>query len=250
MFALGVIAAVLVGLSLGLLGGGGSILTVPTLHYLFGLDAHDAIGASLLVVSVTSLVALIPHLRTGCIRPRIGFVFGAASMVTAFVAARLSHHVPARVLLMMFGALMLVAGVAMLRPRPAGDLRRREASIAAVGGLGALAGALTGFVGAGGGFVIVPALALLLRLPMREAIATSLLVIAMNAAVAFGASAGSFTLDVPATGAVLIAAIIGAIAGGRVAARIPPALLRRLFGVLVLVVATSMVAIESARSFL
>ncbi|MBL9014343.1 MAG: sulfite exporter TauE/SafE family protein [Myxococcales bacterium] len=250
MFVLGVIAAVLIGLSLGLLGGGGSILTVPTLHYLFGLEAHAAITTSLLVVALTSAVALVPHVRAGSVRPRVGLVFGAASMLTAFAAAKISHHVPPGILLVTFGALMAVAGTAMLRARPAVEVLRRDSSIGAVLGLGALAGAATGFVGAGGGFVIVPALAVVLGLPMREAIGTSLLVIAMNATVAFGASAGTITLDLPATCAVLVAAIAGAMAGGRLATRVPAAWLRRLFGVLVIAVATAMLAIEGARLFL
>lgn len=250
MFVLGLVAAISIGLSLGTLGGGGSVLTVPTLHYLFGMDAHAAITTSLLIVGVTSLVAVIPHARKGCVRPRIGFAFGVSSMATAFVAARISSHIPPVILLLAFAALMGIVGTAMLRARPAASASRHDGSLASIVGLGAVAGALTGLVGAGGGFVIVPAFVLVLGLPMREAIATSLLVIAMNALVAFAASAGSIALDLGATGAVLIAAIAGAVVGERVAARVPTTALRRIFGVLVLAVAATMVAIEGARLFL
>ena len=228
MFVLGVCAAVLIGLSLGLLGGGGSILTVPTIHYLFGLEAHAAITSSLLIVGVASLAALVPHLRAGRVRIRIGQVFGLSSMISAYAAGRLSHAVAPGVLLVAFGVLMAIAALAMLWPRrdPKPRPPAREAALGWLVAQGLAVGALTGFVGAGGGFVIVPALVMLVGMPIKEATATSLLVIAMNSFVAFGATVGSVSLDGRVVGAVLAAAVVGSVLGGRLAAHVPPTRLR------------------------
>jgi uncharacterized membrane protein YfcA len=234
MFILGICAALLIGASLGLFGGGGSILTVPTLHYIFGIETHAAITGSLLVVGATSLVTLIPHLRAGRVRVRIGLVFGASSMVSAYVAGRLARHVPAGVLLAAFALLMVVAGIAMLRPRSGSGSRRAPVWLVVQG---LAVGAITGFVGAGGGFVIVPALVVLVGLAMEEAVATSLLVITLNSFVAFGATVSSVTLDGAVLGAVLAAAIVGGVIGGRLACRVSPAQLRRWFGWLILAMA-------------
>jgi uncharacterized protein len=246
MFILGMFAALLVGGSLGLFGGGGSILTVPTLHYIFGLEAHAAITGSLLIVGATSLVTLVPHLRAGRVRLRIGLVFGASSMVSAYAAGRLASHVPAGVLLAAFAVMMVVAGIAMLRPRT--TLRSRGALRWLVA-QGLAVGAITGFVGAGGGFVIVPALVVLVGLSIEEAVATSLLVITLNSFVAFGATVNAVALDGPVIGAVLAAAIVGGAIGGRLARHVSPALLQRWFGWLVLVVAVVIFAAELPALF-
>ncbi len=244
MFILGIVASLLIGGSLGLLGGGGSILTVPTLHYIFGLEAHAAIAGSLLVVGLTSGVTLIPHLRAGRVRIRIGLVFGAASMASAYVAARLARDVPAGVLLGAFAILMLVAGLAMLRPGRPRAARHAPGWLVAQG---LVVGAITGFVGAGGGFVIVPSLVVLVGLTMEEAIATSLLVITANSVLAFAATASSVSLDAPVIATVLVAAIAGGAIGARLVHRVSPAQLRRGFGWLVLAMAVVMLAAELAR---
>lgn len=242
MFILGVCAALLVGLSLGLLGGGGSILTVPTIHYIFGIEAHAAITSSLLIVGITSAVALVPHLRAGRVRIRIGLVFGAASMASAYGAGKLSSLVAPGILLVAFGVMMVVAGVAMLRPRP--EAVPREPALLSLVAQGLVVGAVTGFVGAGGGFVIVPALVVLVGLPVREATATSLLVIAMNSFVAFSATVRSVSLDGRVVGAVLVAAIVGGVVGGQLAGKIPPDRLRRWFGWFVIVMAVVILGAE------
>ena len=243
MFILGVLVSVLIGASLGLLGGGGSILTVPTIHYLFGLQAHAAIATSLLIVGTTSLVALVPHLRAGNVQARIGLIFGASSMASAYVAGRLSSHVAPGVLLVAFGAIMVVAAIAMLRPRRVAA-PRQPASLAWLVAQGLLVGAVTGFVGAGGGFVIVPALVVLVGLPMQQATGTSLLVIAMNSFVAFSATVQTVSLDGRVVGAVLTAAIVGGIFGSLLAKKISPARLRSSFGWLVLAMAVVILAAE------
>lgn len=241
VFILGIGVALLIGGALGVFGGGGSILTVPTLHYIFGLETHSAIAGSLLVVGITSGVTLIPHLRAKRVRWRIGLVFGVSSMASAYVAGRLASHVPAGVLLVAFAMMMVLAALAMLRP---GRVRppRQAPGWLVVQGLGV--GAVTGFVGAGGGFVIVPALVVFVGLPIEEAIATSLLVITLNSLVAFAATVTAVTLDWTVIGAVLGAAIVGGAIGARLAARLSPAQLRRWFGWLVLAMAVAILAAE------
>ncbi|CAN5893487.1 sulfite exporter TauE/SafE family protein [soil metagenome] len=241
MVVLGICAALLIGGSLGLFGGGGSILTVPTLHYLFGIETHAAITSSLLIVGVTSVVTLVPHLRAGRVRLRIGLVFGASSMVSAYAAGKLASHVPSGVLLAAFALMMVVASLAMLRPQRTPRARHAPGWLVVQG---VVVGAITGLVGAGGGFVIVPALVVLVGLPIIEAVATSLLIITLNSFAAFSATVMSVTLDGPVTGVVLAAAIVGAAIGGHVAPRISPAQLRRWFGWLILSVAVVIAVAE------
>jgi len=241
MVVLGMFAALLIGAALGLFGGGGSILTVPTLHYIFGIEAHAAIAGSLVIVGGTSLVTLIPHLRANRVRLDVGIPFGAASMVGAFVAGRISHRIPAGILLAGFALIMVLAGAAMLRPRPAA---RSGGSKIRLILQGLAVGAVSGLVGAGGGFLIVPALVVLVGLPMIEAVATSLLVITLSSAVAFAATISSVTLDVPVVGGVLALALIGGAIGSRLASRVSPVHLRRGFGALVLVMAAVILSAE------
>ena len=119
VFVLGVALSVLIGVSLGLLGGGGSILTVPILVYVFALPAHQAVATSLVVVGTTSLFALIPHVRAGRVRAKVGLNFGLSGMFAAYVTGRLAHGIPARPLLFGFAAVMIVTALAMIRGRKA-----------------------------------------------------------------------------------------------------------------------------------
>src|SRR5262245_52088093 len=163
MVALTIGLAVLVGVSLGLLGGGGSIMTVPLLAYVAGLDAKQAIATSLLVVSVTSAVGAIAHARAGRVQWRAGLVFGAAGMAGAYAGAQLARSIPGTVLLVGFAAIMIATAVAMLRGRRAIDKADcpRSMPVSKIVVIGAAVGLVTGMVGAGGGFLVVPALALL-----------------------------------------------------------------------------------------
>jgi hypothetical protein len=253
---IGTALAVLVGVSLGLLGGGGSILTVPILVYVIGLPTHEAIAASLLVVGTTSLAALVPHARAGRVRWRTGAVFGATSMVGAFVAAKLARYLPAAVLLLSFGAMMLVTAAAMMRKkddaaaaepeRPEGPIRDLPLRRLVTQGLGV--GAVTGLIGSGGGFLIVPALVLLAKLPMRAAVGTSLLVIAMNASAAFVGHATSTPVDVPVAAMMTTAAVLGSFVGSGLAGRVPQALLRRGFAWFVVVMAVFILSQEVPKA--
>jgi uncharacterized membrane protein YfcA len=240
--------AVVVGVSLGLLGGGGSILTVPLLTYVAGLDVKEAIASSLLVVGVTSTVGAIAHMRAGRVRWRVALPFGTAAMVGAFFGGRLAGFIPETVLLVAFAVIMIAAAVAMLRDRkstPAGDEARhvQAAKVAAV--LGVAVGAVSGLVGAGGGFLLVPVLALLAGLPMPAAVGTSLVVIAMQS---FAGLAGHLTgvqIDWRLAAMVTAAAVVGALIGGRLTGRVDPEALRKLFGWFVLLMASVILAQET-----
>ncbi|OII61239.1 hypothetical protein BJP40_06860 [Streptomyces sp. CC53] len=233
MITLVLAASVVIGISLGVLGGGGSILTVPILVYLAGQDSKEAIATSLFVVGVTSLVGLVQHARAGRVRWRTGLVFGAVSMVGAYGGGRLAEYVPGTVLLIAFALMMLATAAAMLR-RP-----RKPAAHAPAGHdvpmklivlEGIAVGAVTGLVGAGGGFLVVPALALLGGLPMGVAVGTSLLVIAMKSFSGLAGHLAGVQIDWGLALAVTGVAVVGSLVGSRLAGRIPQDTLRKAFG--------------------
>ena len=235
--------AVVVGVSLGMLGGGGSILTVPILSYVAGMAAQEAIAASLFVVAVTSVVGVIVHARAGRVRWRTGVTFGAAGMLGAFVGGQLAAFIPGRVLMVLFALMMTVTAIMMLRSRRE-ITATCEVAPTRVILQGLAVGSVTGLIGAGGGFIVVPALCLLGGLPMAAAVGTSLLVIAMNAFAGLIGHLGYVEIDWPITLAVAGAAVVGSLVGSRLAGRVPAATLRRAFGVLVLVVAAFVLARE------
>lgn len=237
---LALVLAVGIGVSLGLLGGGGSILTLPILVYVLGMDAKQAIAMSLLVVGVTSAEAMIPRAHAGRVNARVGLAFGATCMTGAFAGGRLAHFLPSAVLLVSFAIMMLVTGLAMLRGRPAIAAPIGTRPWGRILTVGVAIGLLTGVIGAGGGFVIVPALALLCGLSIPEAIATSLLVIALNSFSGFAGSVGHVTLDFKVAAIVTTASVIGSIAGALAAGRVPENVLRRAFAWLVLAMAVFM----------
>lgn len=236
MLVLTLAAAVLVGVALGVLGGGGSILTVPILVYLAGLDAKHAIAMSLFVVGVTSAVGAIPHARAGRVRWRTALLFGATAMAGAYGGGRLAEFIPGGWLLAGFGVMMLATAVAMLRERrdrPAGTHREPRALLVVAEGI--TVGAVTGLVGAGGGFLVVPALVLLGGLPMSVAVGTSLVVIAMKSFAALAGYLSTVHIDWSLALAVTAAAVLGGVLGARLAGRIPERLLRQGFGWFVVV---------------
>ncbi|GAA1408856.1 sulfite exporter TauE/SafE family protein [Catellatospora coxensis] len=239
-------ASVLIGLMLGLLGGGGSILTVPVLVYLAEVDPKPAIAMSLVVVGATSAVALIPHARAGRVRWRTGVLFGTAGMAGAYFGGRAAGHIPGSVLLIAFAAMMLVTAVAMLRTRrdsaAAEPVPGSRLPVVKILAEGAAVGLATGLVGAGGGFLVVPALVLLGGLPMPVAVGTSLLVIAMKSTAGLAGYLHTVTIDWPLTAAVTAIAVLGSLAGSRLAGRIDPALLRRAFGWFVVVMGLGVLA--------
>lgn len=237
--------AVLVGVALGLLGGGGSILTVPLLVYVAGLEAKEAIATSLLVVGVTSLAALVPHARAGRVRWRTGAIFGAAAMAGAYAGGRVAEFIPGTVLLIAFALMMVATAAAMIRGRSragtgdrgevAGEGASRDLPVKLVLLEGVVVGLVTGLVGAGGGFLVVPALVLLGGLPMSVAVGTSLLVIAMKSFAGLAGYLSSVTIDWRLALGVTGMAVLGSVVGAFLAGRVPQDRLRQGFGWFVLV---------------
>ncbi|MEU5941340.1 sulfite exporter TauE/SafE family protein [Micromonospora sp. NPDC047548] len=229
--------AVLIGVSLGLLGGGGSILAVPLLVYVADLPAKEAIATSLLVVGATSAVGVIPHARANRVRWRTGLIFGFAGMTGAYAGGRLAEFIPAGFLLTGFAVMMLATAIAMIRGRrnAEGKPVPHELPVLRVILDGVVVGLVTGLVGAGGGFLVVPALALLGGLPMPVAVGTSLVVIAMKSFAGLAGYLSSVSINWGLAAAVTAAAIIGSTAGGRLAGRIPADILRKSFGWFVVV---------------
>ncbi|MFF3313468.1 sulfite exporter TauE/SafE family protein [Streptomyces sp. NPDC002952] len=241
---LALIAGAVVGLALGSLGGGGSVLAVPALIYLLGFTPAAATTASLIIVTATSLTALYAHYRTGTVRWKAGALFAAAGLLPAAAAGAAASHLPQPVLTAAFAAVAALAAVTMLRPSrtTAGSAATAtEARPARAAGTGAGLGALTGLLGVGGGFLAVPALVTVLAFEMQAAVGTSLLVISANSLASL-ATRGASTVGVdwavigPFTGA----AILGAWDGKRLAAKVTSTLLQRTFAVALLAVAAFM----------
>lgn len=242
----------LIGILLGLLGGGGSILAVPALVYGAGLPLATAVPTALLVVSISSAAALIPRLRAGLVQWRVAAIVGGTGAAAAFAGAAVNRLLDPRLVLLGFAALMVSAGWRMLGGTgdcggdcalPGGGINWRGClpkSIAA--GLGV--GFLTGLFGVGGGFLIIPALVLLLGLSMPAAIATSLVIIVVNAAAGFVAHAGDAAIDFRIAAAFTLAAITGSLIAGRIAPRLPAQRLQRAFAWLVFGIA-AFVAIQA-----
>lgn len=195
MLTLGYVLAALIGLSLGLMGGGGSILTVPVFVYVLGYDPKLAIAMSLPVVGVTSLVGAISHGRSGNVNLRTALAFGAFAMAGAFVGARVALLLDGAVQLTILAVVMLAAATMMFRA-PVISEAAGARSPTYLGLVAIVVGLMTGIVGVGGGFLVVPALVLLGRVPMKSAVGTSLVVIALNCAAGFAGYMGK--VDVPA----------------------------------------------------
>jgi uncharacterized membrane protein YfcA len=253
----------LIGLSLGALGGGGSILAVPVLVYVAGQDAKAATATSLVLVGMTALVGIGPHLRAGRVRLQAGILFGAAGVGGAVVGSKLNEQVDPDVLLLAFSGVMLLAAAAMYR-----SARKRRAGLAAAaatpGAVGAAVaehtavradtrtivkvllagtgvGVLTGFFGVGGGFVIVPALVLALGFTMPEAVGTSLVVIVINSAVSLVTRLGAGGIEWEVVIPFAVSSMAGVLVGGRLAGRKDPSSLQIAFvGLLVAVAVYTM----------
>lgn len=247
---LGIAGALGIGLSLGLLGSGGSILTVPVLVYLFGQDEKPAIAGSLLVVALIASAGALLQARQRRVDWAAVAGFGLPGMASASLGALAGAAVAPGVQMLTFAATMLAASAMMLRPAPAADAAssprgssasesRGASRWAALLAAGLGVGVLTGFVGVGGGFLIVPALVAVLGMPMPRAVGTSLVIIALNAATGFGTHvprllAGELRLD-PGVIALLVAlGIAGSVAGTTLGSRLRATTLRRGFGLLLL----------------
>lgn len=239
-----------IGLSLGLVGGGGSIVAVPVLVYVLGEDVKAATTTSLLVVGATALVGGLDHARRGHVRWRIALAFAAAGSIGALVGTTLNRAADSDLILVLFALLLLAAAYAMVRGRgpAARDVAAPRARLALrVAASGLVVGILTGFFGVGGGFIIVPALALLLALPMNAAVGTSLIVIALTSMTALVAHLASGAIDWGIASALTASAIAGALGGSRVSERVSNESLRRGFAALVAIVALVLLGASAAE---
>src|SRR5512139_1832414 len=165
--------AILIGVSLGLLGGGGAILTVPVLVYVMGLDVKEAVPSSLVIVGLTSLVGMLRHRSAGTVDARAAITFGPAAILGSLIGTRAALLVSSRLQLAVFAVVLLAAATMMLRPRRGALHPGRSRPRPLILVLGTGVGFLTGFVGVGGGFMYVPALTLLAGLEMKPAVGTS-----------------------------------------------------------------------------
>lgn len=246
MLVLALVLSTLIGVSLGMLGGGGSILTTPILVYALGVEPKAAIATSLLVVGVTAIAGLLQHARAGNVDWRTGLIFGAAGMTGAYGGGVVAGWIPAPVLMGLFALMMLATSAAMFRGgrEAAGGQASGQASGQSGQAVwkilldGLVVGLITGLVGAGGGFLVVPALALLGGLPMKRAIGTSLLVISMKSFAGYAGHATHVDIDPQLAATVTGAAVLGSFAGSLLAARVSPDALRRGFAVFVLCMGT------------
>lgn len=250
MYLLGLILSAVIGLSLGLIGGGGSILTVPILVYFLGVEPHEAVTMSLAVVGATSLFGTFLHYRRDNVNFSSGLIFGIAGIFGAFLGSPLTHLVSPGVLLLLFGALMAVVAISMLwRKRRTNEetpqeMNRAKAILAGFG-----VGILTGFLGVGGGFLIVPALVLFGGLAMKEAIGTSLLVIFLNCLAGLAGHASQGAFDWSLTFLVMVLAVGGTVLGTILSHRLAAHRLQTMFAYLVLAVAVFLFAKNYAVLF-
>ena len=239
MIVFGYLLALGIGILLGLLGGGGSILTLPVLVYVLHFEAGVAVPMSLAVVGVTSAFGAWSHHRQGNIRWDAALAFGPAAIAGAFAGARVATFLADRTQLLIFAVLMLGAALSMYfgptrgRAAPEGGPPAPRSRVA-VALLGAAIGFLTGLVGVGGGFMYVPALVLLGGMAMKQAIGTSLVLIIMSCIAGFAGYLGRIDLDWTATGTFTLLAVVGVLSGSRLAGKVPQAALRKGFAAFLL----------------
>jgi len=235
---LGLVLGFVIGGSLGLLGGGGSILTVPALVYLVGQTPQVAVMTSLAIVGANSAMGALFHRAQGTLNWHVALLFGGAGMATAYVAAGFSDRISPDIIMVAFATLMLVIGLLLIFRGALPDRAEREQlSFWKIIAAGAAVGLLTGILGVGGGFLIVPALVMLVGLPMQQAVGTSLVVIAMNSLAGFLGHIGDGALDIPSLVVFVAAGLAGTFAGARLAHRLPAARLRQAFAGFVIVLA-------------
>lgn len=245
----GYIASLFIGVSLGLIGGGGSILTVPVLVYLFGISPTLAISYSLFIVGATSLVGAFNNYRKKFVNLKTVLLFGSASITTVFIARKFIipslpdvffrigtfevHH--ALFVMVVFALLMVAASVSMIRNKTVQAEAAAKSSPLMLVIYGILIGVVTGFLGAGGGFLLIPALVILMKLPMKEAIGTSLLIIALNSLIGFMGDIGRHPINWTFISLVAAIAIAGIFVGGYFNQRVNANKLKKAFGWFVLV---------------
>jgi uncharacterized protein len=265
LWVIGYIASIFMGLTLGMIGGGGSILTVPILVYLFSVDPVVATAYSLFIVGLTALVGGISYFNKGAVDLKTGFIFAVPSFVGVYLTR--AYVVPGLpdpvftlagmviskplLIMMIFALLMLAASISMIRPKKQSASGKSNLSpilkALLIGAEGLIVGAVTGFVGAGGGFLIIPALVVLVGLPMRLAVGTSLFIIATKSLIGFiGDLQQGMEIDWLLMFSIAGIALVGLFLGMKLSDRVPESLLKRGFGFFVLIVGT-LILIDQIR---
>lgn len=252
MEILAYVASALIGISLGLIGGGGSILTMPVLVYLFGVSPMLATSYSLFIVGTTSLAGTLGNFKRGLVNVKTALLFGSASISTVFLTRKFilpllpktilkfaGFEVTENVLMMvLFAILMIAAAIAMIsdvKSETPAETERPKLNIGKLLLYGFYIGLATGFLGAGGGFLLIPTLVILVGLPMKEAVGTSLFIIALNSLIGFTGDLGHFSIDWSFLSSVTTVAITGIIIGGMISKKIDGTKLKKGFGWFVLV---------------
>jgi uncharacterized protein len=262
---LGYLSSILIGISLGLIGGGGSILTLPVLVYLFSVDAVAATAYSLFIVGLTSAVGSVSYFKNGLVNVKTAVVFGIPSIIAVFFTR--AYLVPAippiifasdsfilsksLLLLLLFAILMIVASYSMIKKDKTTmgtDSSPQVFNYPLIILEGLVVGMLTGLVGAGGGFLIIPALVILSKLPMKEAIGTSLVIIAAKSLIGFFGESGETHIDWALLGIVTSLAIVGIFIGMALSKKIDGAKLKPAFGWFVLIMGLYIIVKETLFS--
>ncbi|PWW27669.1 sulfite exporter TauE/SafE family protein [Chryseobacterium sp. AG844] len=252
MEIIGYTAAVLIGISLGLIGGGGSILTVPVLVYLFGIDAFLATEYSLFIVGMSSIAGSASYFKKGLVNFKMALVFGIPSVISIFLTRQyILPLIPVEILqihdftitrniflLLVFACLMILASYKMIKSNSSKETLENiqdENNFFLAVGQGSIVGILTGLVGAGGGFMIIPALVNLLKVPMKTAIGTSLIIISFNSLIGFLSSVNQVKIEWKLLVSITVIAVAGIIMGSKLSKRIDGKKLKPAFGWFILI---------------
>lgn len=251
MTILAILAGALTGLLLGLLGSGGSIITIPALIYLLDVEPKQAIAMSLGIVAITASITAVNHWRRGNVDVRVAIIFGLFGIAGTYAGTRLGVITPVAIQLTVFAVVMYAAAYRMFRPQQIEFKPVGAAVVCGIPGwerdcsallqtvlLGLAVGALTGFVGVGGGFLIVPALVLLSRMPMKRAVGTSLVIVAFNCFTGFAGYAGVVAINYPLMATFTAVAIVGSFFGAMLTHRFSAEGLKRSFAVFLVFVAS------------
>ncbi|MBX7180520.1 MAG: sulfite exporter TauE/SafE family protein [Bacteroidia bacterium] len=259
----GFLASIFIGITLGLIGGGGSILTVPVLVYLFGVEPVLATAYSLFIVGLTSAVGSLSYFRKNLVNVKTALVFGMPSIAAVFATrAYLVPAIPKEVmeidgwvlsknllLMLLFAVLMIAASYSMIKKDPPSSGKKSEGDqvfnypLILIEGM--IVGILTGLVGAGGGFLIIPALVILSKLPMKEAVGTSLVIIAAKSLIGFLGEGSETVIDWVFLAKVSSFAIVGIVIGSYLSKNIDGSKLKPAFGWFVLVMGIYIIAKET-----
>ena len=241
------IFSLVIGLTLGLFGGGGGILTVPFLHYALDMPVQEAITTSLIIIAITSVVSSWHYARAEKIIWREGWLFGLTGIIGSAVGALLAGLMPGHSLLLILSLIMLTSGIAMLCRRfdnRSCDISSAQLPLPAIILAGLAIGLVTGLVGAGGGFLVVPALVMMFKLPLPQAIGTSVFVIALNTISGSLIHLGQQQLDYVLITMISLLAVTGTLIGSKLALKISAPLLHIGFAVFIITIALTLMVRE------